>query len=267
MSRLVKLRKLLIDRVDLVRRGANQDAHIVLFKADEDEIEKGKQKNMDELKKQLEDLQKAFDAQKAQLEKAQSDLTAAQTEVTKAQSEVTKAQGEVADLKKAATTVAKSEEEQEQEFLKSMPEGFRKRYEAQQADLKKAAEEKAVLIAKAQEADFKKAAGQELSHLKGDEAAKVTVLKALSKLTADEQKSVMEVLKAANEVIKTSGLFEERGTGGSHEGGSAEEQLNAIAKSLLDKKEVATLGDGLVKAGKANPELYREYVAERRSKN
>lgn len=219
---------------------------------------------MEELKTQLAALQKQLDEHKVkldeqsvQLEKAATDLKAAKEASDAAATELTKSQTEITELKKAAAQSTQSEAEKEQEFLKTLPEAFRKQFEDQRVALAKAE-------AIARDVEFKKTVGENMSHLTGDEASRVAVVKAISKLSADEQKSVLAVLKAANEVIKESGLMQERGSIASDEqDGSAEQKLNGIAKSLIEAKKATNLGDALVLAGKQNPELYREYVAER----
>jgi hypothetical protein len=76
------------------------------------------------------------------------------------------------------------------------------------------------------------------------------------------------MLKSANVVIGKSDLMQELGKSlDPTSTGTAEEKLNAIAKSFVEAKVAPDMGAALSKASKENPELYREYQVESRNKN
>lgn len=85
-------------------------------------------------------------------------------------------------------------------------------------------------------AEFAKRANEELKHLPGEEAHKVTLLKAVEAIAdADAKAKVKEMLKANND--KMAKAFENLGTSGSTDK-SSQEQLDALAKKYAEDHKV-----------------------------
>lgn len=90
------------------------------------------------------------------------------------------------------------------------------------------------------------------------------VLKGLSEKAPEEYAQIEALLKAADEAISKGGVFKEEGTGSKGtDGGTAVEQLNALAKSYIEKGEKGlTNAQAFLKALEENPALYIQYEKE-----
>lgn len=98
-----------------------------------------------------------------------------------------------------------------------------------------------------------------------DEIVKV-VEEGRANLAKDDADKLESMLKAASEVCKKSSLFKRSSAAGDGGGstGNAAEQLTAIAKGLREKDSSLSQSEAIVKAGKDNPEVYSQYLEERR---
>lgn len=112
-------------------------------------------------------------------------------------------------------------------------------------------------MAKRETMEFTKRADDELSHLPGETNAKVALLKAIAGIEDEGHvKTINELLKAADDNLAKS--FETQGTT-TPAIGSAEEQLDNLAKSYAETKEVsiAKAYDEVLKTDKGAA-LYRQ---------
>lgn len=119
--------------------------------------------------------------------------------------------------------------------------------------------------AKARRADFEKKA-QELPMVVADTAKVAELLdEADAKLGDESKKTLIEALKRANAIAKSSQLFDERGTAIVGEG-TALGKLEGMAKSRVDEVRKSggklTYEQAFAEVMKENPRLYAEYRQE-----
>lgn len=219
-----RLRKLLIDRVDLVPRGANPDAHIALFKRD---AEPGsgtvadmstKEEDVTKNKDERPDLADVPEAVVKYLENVEAERTALADRVEKSETAVTELTAKVEKLEASG----KPEDEIEKSEL---PEAVRKRFDELEARAKEAEE-----IAKAERETRERAEAIAKAKTFGvGEADKVGP--ALMKLDAESREVIEQTLKAAGEQLAKSALFSETGSARTNGGGDANDKLTELAKA------------------------------------
>lgn len=103
---------------------------------------------------------------------------------------------------------------------------------------------------------------KELSHLPKVGEGFAKSLRAAHDASPDAFTPVFEVLKAADTAIEKSALFTEIGSGIAATPGSAQEAVEAIAKSLQEKDPELSDADALVKAVESNRHLYSQHRQE-----
>ena len=238
------LRRMQIDKVALVDKGANPDADLVFFKrADvkkracpECGEEMGEATKCPECgytmeKRDMSDTKK--DAER--IAKLESDLKAAQDEVTKAKA-ATKDAPDVVALQKRVEDAEKA--------AKETTERLAKMEDARQTELY-----------------VRKVKGWGHLPVKADDFA--PVLKRIAKVSETDAQAVEAVLEKANAAIRASGLLREFGGSGGADA-DAYSRIQAGAKALMQKDgkltpEQAEAQFQMTPEGKA---LYREYEAE-----
>ena len=204
----------------------------------------------DRLKKQETEMAKEYEARIAELEtalaKAQSDLAVRETTIAKMQ---------------------QTPEEQEAEYLASLPEAVRKKHVADQEEMvalrKQLADareerEQTVYIAKA--ADFRHFGMAPQQHWR--------LLKAIDQMPAEDRDELLRLMSAAQEQARTASLFVAAGTAGhngasSGDGGDASAQLMTLTKAYMDDKGVDFLKASEAIA-KSHRDLYQRATQERR---
>lgn len=196
------------------------------------------------------------------MEELAKSLETAQGEITKLTDLVKAKDAEISGLK-AAVEKAKKPEPTEEDFMKSLPEAVRKRFE----DLEKAKVEQAAVIEKMaterEEAAFiEKAKGYKI----GDAAVLGPLLRRVEKgmTMADDATALDAILKAASAQVATSPLFKAIGTS-STEGADAEVLLKAKAEEIQKANAGMTYEKAFDKALAENPKLYNDYIAKRRT--
>lgn len=216
-----------------------------------------------------------------------SNMADTQEEIDKAanaielQAKLDKALEEIAELKaklKGGVTKsaddAGSEADQVEAMAKSaeLPEAVREMLAKQASDIRKAEED----MKKAQ-ADFEKERDARLDEQAIAKSADVyksiaiehgvvaPALRRVALINEDLAKSVETALKAADEQLKTAGLFTEIGKQAS-DTESATSRLDAVAKSMVDDGLATNRSDAIAKAVAADPSLYEAYVAEKAGK-
>ena len=190
-------------------------------------------------------------------------------------------QAHIAEIEKAATTaqdmlakrVADLEAEvkklapgpTQDELMKNVPDAIRKQMDEQAKEIKdtkeKLAKSEDERLAKQYEGEVQ----DSFTSLALDPAKDGPVLKAIDqKLTKEEAARVREILTSTNALLEKSDLFVEKGAGG--DGGSgtgtAFEQIQKLAQAKVDKKECATLAQGIDAVAKEHPELYEQHQEE-----
>lgn len=248
-------RKLRVNEVSLVKRGANQGARITLFKSTN--CEGTNQMDVktikdEDLRKEVDELIKQHDA------KAQADSE----KITELE-------------KKLEELIAKSEkpEEKEVEKQEDLPEAVQKRIE----DLAK----------KTQEAEDKaNAATEALSKMQSETVAKAietsldglprtvteetreTFSGLLKKLEPQDRDNLLAQLQVVEKVAaQAENMYSEVGQPGRSEAGSAEAEIDTLAENLCKEDSKLTLVDARNEVRKTHPELTDRERTEFRDKN
>lgn len=221
-----RLKQLHITKIALVPKGANQEAHVLLYKS----APPAEEKTM------AETIAKAdHDAVLAKLAKAEADVVTLTEQVTK-------------------LTPPDPED-----LWKGVSPDLRKRFEEQEARakraeeavaLEKAAREKVLYIAKARSFKF----------LPVNPDDDWEVFKGIATLPASVQERLDTLFKAAEELGRQAGLTTTWGRDGVPTGGDTPfAQLEALGRSYVAKGLVQTEGDGLARAISERPDLYRAH--------
>lgn len=253
------LTDLVIDRVDLVDEGANSAAFIELYKRKENSEPMDFKEILSKMKPEhAEVISSAFDAKDAELTKAREDLEAANqslidktTELNAANEELAKANSELESLK-ATEPVEKGADEEE--LLKSMPEGARELYIKMRTQ-KEAAEEQVRKAAEKQAEDEAIAKAASLKAIPVEQEKLVGIVKGCSP-------EVLEILTLANAAIETAVLGEvgkNRGNGASAGELDAWEQIEKKAEEIATRDSV-TKEKAISIAVSENPDLYKKYL-------
>ena len=237
-----KLRKLKIDRVDLVNRGANQESHILLFKRD-DSIStpptKEDENMSEELQKQLESIQKQLDEMTTERDALLKRAETAESEIAK-----------------------RDNASEEEDIWKGVPDILRKKFEAQEAEtaLAKAAA-KVERDSRIKQECIQKASRYEYLPINPDDDWEV--LKAIDTLDEKVAKRVYELFNAGDTNLKSSGMTTERGSGGNPDEGD-KSPYSEIERLVNDKVSKSDHGlsftDALSIVAREHPDLYRQYT-------
>lgn len=172
------------------------------------------------------------------------------------------AEARVKELEAELAKQRMTPEEQEAEYMKSLPEPVRKRLEETEARAK-AAEEAARIEKEARERQtyIEKTASYRQVGITPDHW---NVLKAIDAMPEQERAELTRILASANEVIKQSKLFVPIGKDGSGDALTAWDRAERQALALVEKGEAQTKEQAIVKVFAADPELRRQYEAEKR---
>lgn len=246
-----RLKNLRIRRVDLVERGANQSAHVVLFKSADMDVCKKCGQTMKADEKFCPKCNTPRDEEKTAAKAAEEKQMAENVEQIK----------KLQDDLKAATDLADEEAKKREAVEKSL-----KDQGETIAALKKTVEEGQVEIKKAQDAaklaEFKKAVDA-FEHLpvKADVFAPV-LKKCAEALDEDGYKELMRVLKAAD--AAGAGNFSEIGAPGNETlADSATNEINTKATEMVSKSAgKLNLPDAIVQVMAQNPKLAARYRRE-----
>lgn len=91
-------------------------------------------------------------------------------------------------------------------------------------------------------------------------------LREVAEINSDLADTLVKVLETANERFSKADLYKELGAGASPVTGSAEEKVQAIAKSLREADPKLSQEQAETEAWERNPELYDQHVAEQRER-
>lgn len=253
-----ELKDLVIDRVDLVDEGANSAAFIELYKRKENSDPMDFNEILSKMKPEhAEVITQAFEAKDAELAKAREDLTVATQSLTDKTAELDVANEELAKANSELETLKANPVEKgvdEEELLKSMPDGARELYLKMRTQ-KEAAEEQ---VRKSAEAEAEAAAVAKAVNLKAipvEQSKLVGIIKGCSP-------EVLEVLTAASEAIEAAVLGEvgkNKGNGAGTEESDAWAQIEKKAEEIA-KRDGVTKEKAVSIAVSENPELYRQYI-------
>lgn len=255
MSKTKELTELVVDEVSLVDAGANPDAHVLVYKAADmatcpvckSKVHMGAEtcaKCGYAMKKKAAE-PRGDDMTEADKAKLEADVKAAEELATEEQTKRVAAEKRVKELE-AEIEKRRTPEEIEKAAMAAIPESFRKRLESAEAEIKKAADEKATIV------HVEKARALKHLPVKAEEFGLVLKAAAAS-MTAEQAAELDRVLKAADEAMRP--LFTEIGKSGAPANGDAVAQF--IAK--VDEAKAKGEKDPMAKAASENPALYNAY--------
>lgn len=279
-----KLKNLLIDRVDLVGKGDNPEAHITLFKNSDnpeggesiEEIVKRFEKRLEEALSKTKGVEEMFDIKKFKeelpedqrkgLEKYLETLESA--EIKKLNKQLEEKDSAIADMTETVAELKKAAEENDsngttEDVIKELPEDVRKMVEDSVAKAK-AAEER---IQKLEDDSLNKEYIEKASVF---EALPVNaqdigpVFKRVAQVSKEDYDKLEALLKAADEqLVQNNILLKEVGAGGANSVEQpAWEKVEAAAKELVAADSTMTQEQAIAKVLQDNPDLYAEYQKE-----
>ena len=277
MSEPTLLRLQEITHVGFVDNGANQEdgegSFIEIWKRADHPQEKRKMAKFD-TKDLSEDAQKAFAELQEAAKKAEESAETAEAAAKESEEKATKA---AADLAEAT----KKEEPGDHDVLKGLPEDVQKVIAAQQAKSDEAiakaqeqaeaatkAAEAATVVAKAERekrerAEFAEVAKADLSGLNieglGDQLYDTSQV-----MEKDAFEAHLTTLKAASTQANLAKVLGESGKTAMGTVGGAWDEVEALAKVMVDKNEAPTKEQAIAKVLDKNPELHERYNAEQR---
>ncbi len=104
---------------------------------------------------------------------------------------------------------------------------------------------------------------EEFSNLTIEKDKMANVLRKIDEsLNEEDAEEVRRALKAAAEAAEAENLFKAAGTPGGSTS-SVEEKINTLAKEMVQKGEAKDINAAWTKILSANPDLYKEYLAEK----
>ena len=278
-----KLKKLLIDRVDLVTAGDNPEAWVSLYKRKDTEggdneglesiIDKvlkcleslfSKKKGDDpvsfDIKKFLEELP---EDQRTPLEKEFAKITDLEKKLQEKEETLGELSKKVEELEKGAKGGDNGAGSGEEDVLKSLPEAVRKMVEDSQKRAEEAEKVAKMVQEKALNEEYiAKAKGFQNLSLKAEDFG--PVLKRVAAIGAEDYAKIEAVLKAADEMIsKNNLLMKEIGSSSGQTGGDAWAKIEAKAQEIVTKStDGLTKEQAITKVLRDCPDLYAEYQKE-----
>lgn len=236
------------DRVDLVKEGANSQAHIMLVKS-----KGGTNMTLEEILKAMKPEHR--EVVEAALEKAK---------------EASKEQVQAA----VEEAVAKAKQEQpapagasEEEILKSVKDPALRQLLETQIAKAKAAEAEVLKIKKAEAEREAIAKAKEVPNLGVEENQLATLYKQLKDADNSLAEEVFGIFKSLNEVIKDSAIMKEAGVAGDPAGATSEAAawaaIEQAAEPLMKEKNISQ-HQAITEVINARPELYSAYLKAQR---
>lgn len=180
--------------------------------------------------------------------------------------ELVKAQERIAELEAALAAAATPavEENSEEALIKSAPAPVREMLEKARVEAEAAREE----LRKEKEAQrdrhfIEKAKGWAHLSISAEEFG--PMLRRLFDADAALGETIEKALAAANAQAESGAIFDELGKSAPViEGGDAYGKVQSLAKAAVDKGEYATVEQAIAGLVASNPDLYTDYLAERR---
>ena len=278
MSEPTLLRLQEITHVGFVDVGANQEdgegAFIEIWKRADHPQEKRKMAEFD-TKDLSEDAQKAFAELQEAAKKAEESAETAEAAAKEAEAKAEKAEADLVEARKG------EKKEEEKDVLKGLPDDVQKALDARQAKSDEAiakaqeqaeaatkAAEAATVVAKAEcekreRAEFADVAKADLSGLNieglGDQLYDTSKV-----MEADAFEKHLETLKAASTQANLAKVLGETGKTAMGTVGGAWDEVEALAKVMVEKGDAPTKEQAIDKVLAANTELHERYNAEQR---
>lgn len=212
------------------------------------------------------DTQEQQEVEKASAEALQAKLDKALEEISELKAKLK------GGVKKSADEGSEADQVEEMAKSADLPEAVREMLAKQATDIRKAEEdmrkaeekyEKAEALRLDEQAIAKSAETYTTIAIEHETVA--PALRRVALIDADLAKSVETALSAANEQLKTSGLFKEAGKKGD-ETESASARLEALAKSMVADGLATSIPSAIAKAAASDSSLYEAYLAEKAGK-
>lgn len=298
-----RLKQLKIDRVDLVDRGANQDAMVVLFKRETPPgddlspllttfVDKAGRviagARLERLKQAVQVLQRICDEAEPStddslrhdpltmdkgatrmaetLEDVTKRATAAEAEVVALTKRATDAETEAKTLQDSITTLEKHQTELEAELAKAQPADP---WQGISSDVRKRIEASEERMAKAETEVRKRDC---ITQVRKYDALPLNpddhwaMFDALNALPDDVRKHIFTLLDSCQERFTTDGVMKQQGSRSTGTGGGTDawSVIQTKAKDLVSKGVVKTMELGVDRVMQDEPDLYIQYEQERR---
>lgn len=259
-----KLTRFKVRKVSLVSWGANDEQFSKINKSAGSEVLIFKSANYSGDNSMSDDKKIADGGAKDDIKK--EDLEAVKKQLAEAEAQNVELK-KVADEKVALEKQLKEEKDKAAKIEKEATEKkttLEKQAEENAKIAKDALAKAAELEDKMQTAEFiKKAATMSALGKPEDVGA---ILKEISQKAPEAFAELEPILKSLDERVKQGELFAEIGKSSSGPAaGSAEDKLNGIAKSYVEKGMKGGFPEAFTKACKENEDLYNQYTAEKRS--
>lgn len=261
-----KLKDLKIDRVDLVDKGANPDAHILLFKRKGDEGVMKFEEIMKKLTPEqqtavMEEINKAKGADMTPEEKKKKEAEMAA--MGKMKDDLAKRDQEVKDLTAKVEELTKSKTGDGEGDDKDIFKGLNPEVKKYLEDMKKEADAAKAIVKAMEETRLIE---QYTSVAKSFNALPIKaeefgpVLKSFAQADKDSYAKLEAMLKSFNEAVSKGALFKELGTSSSN---SADPyaKMEAKAQELVQKSSTPLSKEqAMVQIMRTEPELYNDYI-------
>ena len=277
----IKLKELIIDRVDLVKQGDNPEAFVRLFKGKDQDVPpntiadkpmsywleefkklftKGAEESMAEF-----DLNKFLEEQDEETRKALEEAMSSEDkdeQINTLTTKISELEEQLENQEKAADD--DDEDDDEDDMMKSLPENVRKMLEDSQKRVEEA--EKLAKELKDQQLNNEYVdKAKQFSEVVTDATILGPVLKRIAEINVEDYQKIESVLKAANEMVERNNiLLKELGADGTTDSGNGDawDQIEKAAKTLMDTDSSLTEAMAISKAIRENPDLYKQYRKE-----
>lgn len=193
-----------------------------------------------------------------------------EVEVEKAEMTMEQAMKKIADLEAKLSEMdkmyeekkPKSDETEEEDFMKSAPEPVVKMIE----DLRKQAADATEELRKEREAKadaeaIEKAKGWANLQLDADKVG--PALRRLASTDAELAKSLEEIISSVNAQAESAHIFAEIGKSADFKSGNAYERMTTLAKSAVEEGVAKSFAQALADIATKNPDLYSQYLSEK----
>ena len=238
--------------------GVDHPAHLhegwlVMKSAEESEVQRVLDESLTEEDSIMEDTTTtATDEQVAKAEMTLEDAMA----------KIAELEAKLSEMEMAKEEEPKSEETEDEDYMKSAPESvvkmienFRKQAEEATAELKKERD------ARADAEAVEKAKGWANLNLDAEKVG--PALRRLSNVDADLAKSVEELLASVNAQAESAAIFAEIGKSADFKSGNAYERMTTLAKSAVDEGVAKSMAQAIADVATKNPDLYSQYLSEK----
>lgn len=282
----IKLKNLIVDRVDLVGQGDNPQAHIALFKRKQEEEENETPSWVSSIldgiaklvgKEGEKEQMGVKDKDPIVIEEEKVNKVEGETEVDRLKTRIAELEAQLAETKKAEEEMPKDEEEEEMpkkekpmddeeedEVIKGLPESVQNMLRKAQERAEKAENIAKEIQDKQEIAKYVDVAKQFPSLITTPETFG-PILKNIAKNNKEDFATVEAVLKAANALLEENNiLMKELGSGEGTEGTdkNAWNTVEGKAKALMEKDGTLSKERAIKKVLEMNPSMYAEYQKE-----